>query len=330
MTEQVAKDIYRIQVPLPDNPLRATNSYWIKGEKQELLIDTGFNLPVCRSALESALGELGSRKEHRAVIATHMHADHMGLAAGMAGEGQPVYMSQADIDYYREEVGEQFNEKRFRTMVSEGFPPLELKAAMEINEKRIVRPDGIPSCFKGLQDGEEIRAGEYRLKLLLAPGHSPGNSMLYDPDRKILFTGDHVLFDISPNITSFPGFRNALGQYLDNLRKYQDLEVKLALPGHRESGDYRKRVRQLLEHHSRRLQEMLRLIGENPGISAYSVAGRMTWNIRSAKGWQDFPLQQKYYAVGECLSHLDYLLEEGKIRKEQNKEGLFVYYNNRT
>lgn len=327
MTEQVAKDIYRIRVPLPDNPLRATNSYWIKGEKQELLIDTGFNLPACRSALKSALGELGSKRERRAVIATHMHADHMGLAAGMAGEGQPVYMSQADIDYYREEVGKQFDENRFRTIVSEGFPPGELKAAMEINEKRIVRPDGIPSCFKGLQDGEEIEAGEYRLKLLLVPGHSPGNSMLYEPGRKILFTGDHVLFDISPNITSFPGFRNALGQYLENLRKYRDLEVELALPGHRESGNYRERVGRLLDHHARRLQETGGLVLDHPGMSAYDIAGHMTWNIRSAKGWEDFPLQQKYYAMGECLAHLDYLLEEGKIRKEKGGKGIFVYFS---
>lgn len=325
MIEQVAEKIYKIKVPLPDNPLRETNSYWIQGEKQELLIDTGFNLPQCREALESALAKLGSVKANRATFTTHMHADHIGLSASLAGEGQPAYMSRVDIEYYRTQVGEQFDRARFKTMTEEGVPPEELRKAMEINARRIVRPDGIPENFRGLEDGEKIQIGSYCLKLLLVPGHSPGNSMLYEEEKKILFTGDHVLFDISPNITSLPGFENALGKYLESLQKYEQLEVKKAFPGHRESGDYHQRVQQLLEHHKLRLQEMLGVIEMHPGLSAYEIAGRMKWRIRSSRGWENFPLQQKYYAMGECLSHLDYLLKKEKIEKERNSQGIFVY-----
>ena len=40
----------------------------------------------------------------------------------------------------------------------------------------------------------------------------------------------------------------------------------------------------------------------------------MTWNIR-CRSWEDFPLLQKYFAVGEALSHLDYLEVRGEVAR---------------
>lgn len=38
----------------------------------------------------------------------------------------------------------------------------------------------------------------------------------------------------------------------------------------------------------------------------------MTWDIR-ADSWADFPLNQKWFATGEALAHLEYLVEEGAV-----------------
>ena len=46
MLTEVAKNIYKQVVPLPNNPLREINVYFILGEKN-LMIDTGFNRPEC-------------------------------------------------------------------------------------------------------------------------------------------------------------------------------------------------------------------------------------------------------------------------------------------
>ena len=67
--------------------------------------------------------------------------------------------------------------------------------------------------------------------------------------------------------------------------------------------------------------ETREIITRTPGLSAYEIAGRMKWKIR-ADSWDDFPLQQKWFAVGECLSHLDYLLARGKIRRTE-EGGIF-------
>ena len=70
-----------------------------------------------------------------------------------------------------------------------------------------------------------------------------------------MFTGDHVLFDITPNITMWPNLPNALGRYLESLEKVRALPVKLALPGHRHTGDLEARIQALFTHHRNRVGE---------------------------------------------------------------------------
>ena len=130
-----------------------------------------------------------------------------------------------------------------------------------------------------------------------------------------MFTGDHVLFDISPNITSWLEMEDALGSYLDSLRAVRELPVRLALPGHRGRGELAPRVGALLEHHARRLEELRTILRNEPGLTAYQAAGRMRWRIR-ASSWEDFPLAQKWFAVGECMAHLDYLRLRGLAARD--------------
>ena len=52
MIEQVGSNIFRIEIPLPKSPLKATNSYFIRGNERNLLIDTGFNQTECREAMD--------------------------------------------------------------------------------------------------------------------------------------------------------------------------------------------------------------------------------------------------------------------------------------
>ncbi len=80
MIEEVFKNIFRIGVVLPGNPLKEVNCYFIRGDKTDLLIDTGFNRDACRDALKAGFEELGSDPERRDVLATHLHSDHCGIS----------------------------------------------------------------------------------------------------------------------------------------------------------------------------------------------------------------------------------------------------------
>lgn len=50
----------------------------------------------------------------------------------------------------------------------------------------------------------------------------------------------------------------------------------------------------------------------------------MTWSMRGKK-WHEFPPTQKWFAMGETLAHIEYLLHHGQLRREE-QGGLFRYY----
>ena len=344
MIEEVYKGIWRIGVPLPGNPLKELNSYFLPGDERDLLIDTGFNKEECREALEQGLSELGARRERLDVYLTHFHSDHSGLAAAMAGPEGRIYMSDIDYRYMQHSANMKNFRDRNERFMHEGFPLEELKLTDRFNPAyRLAagRPDerfvplmcsNDPECGECSDEHEAagstgkatLTVGDFHLQMILCPGHTPGNTMLWEAEHGIMFTGDHILFDITPNITSWTGMGDSLGSYLENLEKAKRFDVKLALPGHRKSGDYQKRIDELLDHHALRLSEILDILAVEPGLTAYEITSRMRWKIR-ANSWVDFPAAQKWFAVGECLSHLDHLVLRGRVSVEETKEARYYY-----
>lgn len=103
------------------------------------------------------------------------------------------------------------------------------------------------------------------------------------------------------------------------------LDTAELYPAHRaETGDLRQRTAELKAHHARRLEDTLRTVEKAPGLTAYQIAGRMRWSIR-CRNWADFPLAQKFFAVGEALAHLDHLEAQGRVFR-QEIHGKRVYF----
>lgn len=324
MAEQIMQNIYRLPVPLLGSPLKELNVYLIKGKDRNLLIDTGYRTESCRQALFGQLAELGLRPGDVEVLLTHLHADHSGLADEAAGAGGTVYIGRRDRFIFGPEADWQaYRARSDARFAAEGFPP-ELMAAMPLaNPSRTAAPPrDLPHVC--LDDGDVLEAGGYRLRCLLTPGHTPGHLCFWLENEQAMFLGDHVLFDISPNITCWDGFDDALGVYLQSLKKLQGYDVKTPLPAHRGSGDLKQRLDALLLHHEERLEEVLQIVRSTPGINAYDLAGRMRWRIR-ARSWAEFPLTQKWFAVGETMAHLDHLVVRGALLR-QDDGGTVRYY----
>lgn len=320
MIEELYRNIFRIGVPLKGNPLKEINSYYIRGESSDLLIDTGFRMQECREALEAGLRELASDPERRDLYITHMHADHSGLADQFVGPGRNIYISGTDLSFVKKWVSLSNIEKDGR-FLKEGFSE-EMLDELEKNSPSniyVMKNWGLP-CIRPVEDGYTLNAGEYELRVISVPGHTPGNTMLYEKTHQLMFSGDHILFDITPNITFWEGMEDSLGSYLDSLEKADRFSVKQTLPGHRKTGIFHERIRDLREHHRRRIAETFKIVCECPGRTAFEIAGRMTWKIRSSS-WEDFPVVQKRFAVGECISHLDYLIKRGKVVRETYSDG---------
>lgn len=325
MLELIRPNLYRITVPLPGSPLKSLNSYVVLGKTRNLLIDNGFNWDVCYQDLMRGVNELGLDMRQTDLFITHFHADHCGLTARIVAPGAAVYMSRIDKEMFDESMFGKAGPWRGMedALQCEGYPAEALRETHKVNPARIYASDK-PFDAVLLEDGMELWVDNNCFKVIATPGHTPGHVCLYWPSEKILFTGDHILFDITPNIQNWLNMEDVLGSYLHSLDKVRRLDTKLVLTGHREnSGTLACRVDELRLHHEARLAEILQILAETPGLTGYEVAGRMRWSIR-ARNWAEFPPVQRWFAVGETVAHLQHLVHTKRLHKSL-QGGLWRY-----
>ena len=312
MCEEVLPNLFRNKIPLPDSPLKYLNSYIIKDPARSLIIDTGLNRKECLEAMQKGLDSLGIDLAKSDIFITHLHADHFGLVSKLATDSTNIFFSRPDKELM--ESWEGFGAMA-KYAAQNGFPENELKAAIDKHPGAKYGSDWIPE-LKVLDDGDVIDVGVYHFKCVATPGHTMGHTCLYEPDKKILVAGDHILIDITPNIQCWSDTDNHLKHYLASLDKVHKLQVDLVLPGHRRLIDnHRVRIEELKKHHALRLDEVLTILKDGT-MSAYEVASHMSWDI-DCERWEQFPVAQKWFATGEALAHLRYLEEEAKVVRKR-------------
>ncbi len=321
MPEEILPNFYRIEVPLPGSPLEATNSYVIKGAERSLIIDTGWNREDCRTALVSGLRECDVDLREADFFITHMHADHLGLVSALATDGAKIYLDQADLAFFASTMPEYW-EKQSDFARRHGFPEEELVRVSSSHPGHRYS-SGAPLDFCIPKDGDTITIGDYLFECIETPGHCRGHLCLYEPSKKIFIAGDHILVDITPNISLWSDERNPLSEYLTSLDKVYNLDVELVLPGHKSIfRNHKGRIGELKQHHQVRLDEVISILGRGEQ-NVFQIASQMTWDL-SYSSWDLFPPSQKWFAFGEALAHLKYLEEEGKVgRYVQEREVRF-------
>lgn len=308
-------DIYKINIPLPKNPLRNLNCYVIKTPNHSLIIDTGFNLPACRQALYNGLNELNIDMSKTDLFLTHLHSDHIGLACELFKKVSNIYMSRIDYDYYDKYIINETWDEVDNRFISGGFPKEEIENIHKSVDAYEYETEGSFDVHP-LDDGDFLYIDDIKLECVLTPGHTPGHMCLYIEKEKIMFTGDHILFDITPNITFWAHINDPLGMYIKSLEKIRNFDVKTVFTSHRKNeGSFYERIDEILKHHKDRLDECMGIIKAHDGITAYDTASLMNWSIR-AKDWNCFPPIQKYFAVGEAIAHIDSLTALEKICKK--------------
>lgn len=320
--EQIQENLYRISVPLPNNPLRELNAYLLRGER-DLLIDTGFDLDICEQALLEAFASLGVRKDNLDICITHFHSDHVGLLHRLVGPKTSVYCGRIPWEIFggvKMDGGWQEKSARLKSFGLECID-------QEWNPKK--QPEfGISwtnvQNFKVLKDGDTIQDGGFKLQCVETDGHFSGHICLYEPEKKMLFSGDHVLDKISPNVACY-NLENvsSLSQFLRSLDKVAKMDIDLVLPGHRNTfTDVNRRIEELKAHHRERLEEVER-IANKEGQTGAEIASQMKWKL-SYSSWEEFPITQKYFALSEALAHLNYLMERGTVKYEI-RNGVFYF-----
>ncbi|MFO7570325.1 MAG: MBL fold metallo-hydrolase [Smithellaceae bacterium] len=315
MPKLICERLYVISIPLPNSPLKDLNAYVIKGDDRHLIIDTGFNRSVCYEAMQAGLAALKIDLNKTDFMLTHMHADHTGLVSRLATPSSKIFFSRIDSRVFDED-------NSWQPLIDfaeiNGFPADELQKALASHPGFKYSPEKKP-VFTLIDDGDVIQCADYHLQCVATPGHTQGHICLYEKNKKILFSGDHVLFDITPHIESWAYATNSLSDYLASLDKIYHLPVDLVLPGHRNFlGDLKTRIDELKAHHRERANEVIDVLG-GKAQNAYEIAAGMTWDI-DCETWEDFPVAQKWFATGEAIAHLRYLEGEGRIVRDTQQK----------
>jgi glyoxylase-like metal-dependent hydrolase (beta-lactamase superfamily II) len=311
MIDEVWPHIFRTEIPLPATPLKAINSYVIKGKDRFLMIDTGMNRPECKEAMDASLKELQVDLEKTDFFVTHIHADHLGLISDLARKSSRLYFNFPDAEIFRQpNQWEKLAEAAFLN----GFPEEDLQEAIKRHPGHRYHTKGLVNLTL-LREGDQIQIGSYNLRCVETPGHTRGHMCLYEPQAKIFFSGDHILNDITPNISLWSENDDPLRQYLKSLDKIIPYDIEWVLPGHRTVfRNHRRRIEELKEHHEIRTAEAASILAKG-SQTAYEVASQMSWDI-DCKSWDDFPLPQKWFAGGEAMAHLQYLQGQGRVVRE--------------
>lgn len=328
MTE-ITPGIHWLKMPIEtaaDSSLTHVNVYLIQGTDGYLLVDAGWNTDSTFKTLEKEMAEIGSDiKDISQILVTHIHPDHYGMA------GRVKEISGASIAMHEIEKGvintryvsmDELLEQTLQALTANGTPyddMINMRDATVGLEHFIVPryPDIL------LHGGETISTGCYTFQAIWTPGHSAGHVCLYEPEKKIMLSGDHILPTITPNISVHPQQPgNPLGEYLKSLKELRELEVELVLPGHDEPfNHFRERVDEIINHHGERNREILTTI-ENGPKTAYEIARDVTWGITGS--WKDLPYFHQRMAIFETLSHLEMMTVEG-IAGKHTENGIIYY-----
>ena len=316
-----AAGIHCLAIPTPFAVGRV-NTYLIEDEPLTLL-DSGPNSGKSLDELERALGARGHAMEDlELLLVSHQHIDHLGLldvvARRSGAEVAALDVLAPYVARYRSDA-ERDDEFAEAVMRRHGVPG-DVAHALGLVSGAFRALGSSAEVTRVLHDGEELPLRDRTLRVMHRPGHSPTDTVFWDPERRILLAADHLLKHISSNplISRPPGADSrpehrpqALVTYLDSLRRTRELPAELVLPGHGEPiTDHVRVIDDRFRLHERRAEKILGLIAQRPR-SAYEIAQDM---------WGTVALTQAYLTLSEVLGNVDLLLNAGRVREVADAE----------
>ncbi len=321
--EQVRPGLWSIPVPIPDNPLRYVLVYALElGVGGVALVDAGWDTDEAFDALGRGLEDTGgSLSDVAAVLVTHIHPDHYGLAGRVrevSGAWIGLHPDDAVMLEARYGDTDRLVADMTHLLADSGVPDDKLPdlafASMVVKSMVTMAPPDVL-----FEDGAPVSLPGWDLTTVWTPGHSPGHVCFYSEERRLLLSGDHVLPRITPNISVHTQqLPDPLGDYLASLAKVRSLDAEEVLPAH----EYRfaglaDRVDDIVAHHHARLDEINSVVTAQPGVTAWEITERLSWS----RPFDELASFMQRQANGETLAHCVLLAASGRLRRVEGAEG---------
>jgi glyoxylase-like metal-dependent hydrolase (beta-lactamase superfamily II) len=308
--ERILPGVYRLRLPLPWPGVPHGNAWAVAAGDGIVLFDTGIHEPGSMAQLERALEMCNLRVENiRLVVCTHAHSDHYGQAATIVERDgcelwmHPNYAHMAD---WAEDSDAAFA-RRLEIARSSGVPeePLRRYAAErgshESGIAAVIAPDR--SLLPGVTIPTDL--GEWTVHE--TPGHAPSHVCLFQPQRRLLISGDHLLGRISLYF-DYGYSPDPVGEFMHSLDVVQGLKARLCLPGHgRTFTDVDAHIEGNRELVRRRLDRTLEVIAPEP-TTAFAAAPQIYDDV-------PFSALTAAWLLTETLAFLLHLERTGRARR---------------
>jgi glyoxylase-like metal-dependent hydrolase (beta-lactamase superfamily II) len=319
----IAPGLRWLRLPLPFQ-LAHINVWLLEEAGGYAIVDTGLDNKTTRAVWDKVFQRDLHGKPAARVVVTHLHPDHSGCAGWLCRQfGCELWMTRDEYRLHRllaEEGGHPEAAAGRSFYRAAGLPEAALENYIEHYRlfSRVV--SSLPDEYRRISDGDTVAIGHYDWTVIAGSGHSPEHASLYCAKLNALIAGDQLLPTISSNISVYPNDPSAdpLAQWFDSLDRLERKvpEDVLVLPAHGKpfKGAHR-RIAQLREEHRTGLRKLLKLCRE-PHRAVDVFPALFKSRITD---------QNLIMAIGESLSHLNYLLLRGELQVEQDNDGVNWY-----
>ena len=314
-----------LRMPLPF-ALDHINLWLLDGRRRlATLVDCGYRRRARRARCGSATSRPRSaRRPLRRIVATHCHPDHVGNAAWLAARfGAPVAMTHAEFLTAHAIAGAARRPLRRgddrRSSAGTAWPPSDARRAAR--SAATATGAACPSCpqsFDRLLDGDARRAAATR------PGASsratairPSTRRSTRAERGVLISGDMLLPRISTNVSVW-----AVEPDGDPLRALPRLARRLRGAAARHAGA--AVARPAVPRHRRCASRSCARTTRRGSPSSTTPCARPP--RRSARPTlvpvlfrRELDLQQRFFAMGEAIAHLNYLWHAARARPPRRR-----------
>ena len=308
----VSHGVWSVGLPFP-NPLGFAFSYSVRVPDGVVAVDIGWDSDECWDAFVKGLSRAGACLDDLVgVVVTHVHPDHYGLAERIReSTGAWIALHPAErpqiaaVEHDRAQHIERMAQWLRRCGAPESeFEELRADAADIQSRISMIQPD------HELVDGQAVPGTRGTMRAVHTPGHTPGHLCFHDSERNLLFTGDHILPWVTPNISKLPTSDvDPLADFIGSIDKVRAFSDALVLPGHEWVFDrLDDRVDSLVSHHGERLTQM---------ETAVRDGASTVWEVAQTVGWSrpfdSLRERARRSALGETYSHLYHLAVLGRL-----------------
>ncbi len=282
------------------------------------MIDTGWNDP---QALEDFIGQLSemslSFEGINRVVYTHIHPDHFGLAGTIKekyGTELIVHTEGKALIDYRYYGRESYIKELGDWHLIHGGTIQNVDAVIEMSTDYT---DRVAPVFPDvlIQAGETIDIDPFQFEVIWTPGHDNDHVCLYETEKGILFSGDHILPDTITHIGVHTEIAfNPHLSYMQSLQGMRHIQASTVLPGHEHAfNNLQQRIDELIVYHEHLKAAVFETILHEPK-TAYQISSEIKWMEGPMKWDRLAPVTQAGLTT-KTLAYLKALQTEKKAER---------------